>query len=718
MSLRADPPNQTIFPSRIEACGANAPDVQALPASHSDSERRLWGLRPLRWALRIYEINPACGQHRSRDGSDVFNRMIDLRVPSDATPAERVPIIEQRVAEVSIELRELRDRSILDKNLRLLKKSIGLTDVEIDLLAFVILQRRHPEFSELVTSELSRMPEPAMLHRVADILGCSPQHIEEVLDPGSGLMRSGLVYMESFCHSMEVWGWFVPVSAFARRVLHDAKSAENLLRGILPPARQPTLTLVDYPHLAPELGFLSNYLEVAVRDKRIGVNVLLYGRPGTGKSELAAAIAAALGCQLYEVGGAQENEEASTSRMRLREAACAQRVIPLIGSGLVLIDEAEDFFPAPLSHSRNVPTKVAINEILERNPAPTIWICNRTRHMEEAFLRRFDFVLHVPPLPARLKRGLLRNGPLADALTNTQISNYAECRDLSPASLTRMIRVAVDASKGDPAKVQPNLSLLSTQYLRTLGVNGMVAEQDTASISYDLGLLNTDPSISRVLDTMAPSGFGGRLLLHGVPGTGKTALGKALATKLEMPLLRYQASSLLSCYVGETEHNLRGMFEHARRERGLLLLDEADSFLRARESARARWEVSQVNELLMQMEAFEGVFVCTTNRLDDLDPAALRRFDLKVEFRPLDQEQRLQLIRHCCKRLGIEVDTNALNFDAHIRLLVGLTPGDAAAALRRLRFLGGTQDLDTLLATLVNECRYKPAAHRPIGFLH
>jgi SpoVK/Ycf46/Vps4 family AAA+-type ATPase len=149
----------------------------------------------------------------------------------------------------------------------------------------------------------------------------------------------------------------------------------------------------------------------------------------------------------------------------------------------------------------------------------------------------------------------------------------------------------------------------------------------------------------------------------------------------------------------------------------VLLLDEADSFLSARDRAHARWEVTQTNELLTQIEGFEGLLVCTTNRLDDLDPAALRRFDFKVAFRPLGPDQRLALVRQCCRQLGIPAPTDHGELLERVRTLDGCTPGDAAAVLRRMAVSHERRSLDALLCALADECRLKPTAHAPIGFV-
>jgi SpoVK/Ycf46/Vps4 family AAA+-type ATPase len=96
-----------------------------------------------------------------------------------------------------------------------------------------------------------------------------------------------------------------------------------------------------------------------------------------------------------------------------------------------------------------------------------------------------------------------------------------------------------------------------------------------------------------------------------------------------------QASDLASKFVGETEQNMARMFEEATTEQAVLLLDEADSFLRSRRRAERNYEVTEVNEMLQGMERFAGIFICTTNLFDDLDEAALRRFTFKIRFHPL-----------------------------------------------------------------------------------
>ena len=174
-----------------------------------------------------------------------------------------------------------------------------------------------------------------------------------------------------------------------------------------------------------------------------------------------------------------------------------------------------------------------------------------------------------------------------------------------------------------------------------------------------------------------------------------------------------RASDIVSPWVGMTEKNLACMFREALEEDAVLLLDEADSFLRDRQGARQSWEVTEVNEMLAQMECFEGLFIASTNLMDSLDAAALRRFDLKIRFDYLKPEQAHILFFDAAQRLGLEVPK-----DIEVRLagLECLTPGDFANVTRQAR-LRQIASANELLKRLAAECAVKPEGkRRPIGF--
>jgi SpoVK/Ycf46/Vps4 family AAA+-type ATPase len=189
-----------------------------------------------------------------------------------------------------------------------------------------------------------------------------------------------------------------------------------------------------------------------------------------------------------------------------------------------------------------------------------------------------------------------------------------------------------------------------------------------------------------------------------------------MAHALGKPLMVRQTSDVASKYVGETEQNLARMFEEASAENAVLLLDEADSFLRSRRLAERNYEITEVNEMLQGMERFAGVFVCTTNLFDELDEAALRRFTFKIRFNPLTAEQRVRMF--VAEALAGRVDALTAEQRGRLLALDELAPGDFAAVQRQVEVLGAGFDADEFLSQLEGEHRVKPSVRqrRGIGF--
>ena len=235
---------------------------------------------------------------------------------------------------------------------------------------------------------------------------------------------------------------------------------------------------------------------------------------------------------------------------------------------------------------------------------------------------------------------------------------------------------------------------------------------------YELSLLNVESRFepARVVEALKRRGHG-TLCFHGAPGTGKTAFAEHIALALQRPLMIRQTSDIASKYVGETEQNLARMFDEAQTEGAVLLLDEADSFLRSRRLAERHYEVSEINEMLQGMERFAGVFICTTNLFDDLDEAALRRFTFKIRFHPLTAAQRERMF----VAEALAGDATALVAEQRARLaaLDQLVAGDFAAVKRQAEILDAAFEPDEFLAQLESEHRVKPEVRqrRGVGFL-
>jgi SpoVK/Ycf46/Vps4 family AAA+-type ATPase len=150
-------------------------------------------------------------------------------------------------------------------------------------------------------------------------------------------------------------------------------------------------------------------------------------------------------------------------------------------------------------------------------------------------------------------------------------------------------------------------------------------------------------------------GIDAKILLYGPPGTGKTMTAVSLAKSLKKRVLSFDCSKILSKYVGESEQNVRKIFDTYKelcvktKSEPVLLLNEADQFLSSRVSSGAGGAEKMHNQMqnifLEQIERFEGILIATTNFLESLDMAFSRRFDYKIAFERPDFKQRLEIWR-------------------------------------------------------------------------
>ncbi|MBU7449252.1 MULTISPECIES: AAA family ATPase [Lactiplantibacillus] len=137
-----------------------------------------------------------------------------------------------------------------------------------------------------------------------------------------------------------------------------------------------------------------------------------------------------------------------------------------------------------------------------------------------------------------------------------------------------------------------------------------------------------------------------KVLFSGPSGTGKSSAAEVIATKLALPLYRVNTAQLLSSYLGDTSKNVASIITYVRTHRVVLLLDEFDSIGGNRNDATDVGEMRRiVNTLLQSLDAWEnrGIFIATTNRLQDIDDALFRRFDLNIRFSSPDVQARYAL---------------------------------------------------------------------------
>jgi SpoVK/Ycf46/Vps4 family AAA+-type ATPase len=153
------------------------------------------------------------------------------------------------------------------------------------------------------------------------------------------------------------------------------------------------------------------------------------------------------------------------------------------------------------------------------------------------------------------------------------------------------------------------------------------------------------------------------VLFAGPPGTGKTMAAEVLAIKLGLPMFRIDLSQVVNKYIGETEKNLKRVFDAADISDMILFFDEADSLFGKRtevSDAHDRYANLEISYLLERMERFKGLAILATNRKKDLDEAFLRRLRYIIDFPLPATEQRRRIWQQV---VPPNADSSELDFD-------------------------------------------------------
>ena len=563
----------------------------------------------------------------------------------------------------------------LEHNLNLLQENLGLNSTERDILRFVAIMYNYEVISN-ACSLLGDLNNIQATKAISKILNLNFGDVQKAFRKDGVFAKTSIIRLDTNTHNLK-YKIDVINNNFMCDLFVKCESMDEIFESSIKPCSKTNLTTKNYPHIKEDMKILLSFLKSAISKKQKGVNVLLYGSAGTGKTELSKVIASELNLKLYEVAY-DDGDRYADECQRLRSYCLAQKVLSA-GSNLLMYDEAEDIFNTNNDEKRQY-GKAFINRSLETNELPTIWITNNIFDMDEAVVRRFNLAIEIG-IPTEDVRAKIIKKYSENLIDNKLVKKLAKNRFVAPAVVSNASLVVSNLNTKDKNKAFErviNNTLKAQGYEEIRDYN----PRDDLPSSYDPNFVNSDCDLTELMQGIKTN-KNARICLYGVPGTGKSAYAKFIAKSLKKPIIIKKGSDLLSMFVGGTEKNIALAFKEAKEKHAVLVFDEVDSFLQDRGMATRSWEVTQVNEMLVQMESFDGIFIATTNLIDNLDKACLRRFDLKLEFGYLLPEQAQNLFKKECTLLKVKFDENAAKKVSNLGLL---TPGDFASVRRQAKF--------------------------------
>jgi SpoVK/Ycf46/Vps4 family AAA+-type ATPase len=597
-----------------------------------------------------------------------------------------------------------RGKADFEKNVAALKRMFGLSDHEEEFVIFLFILSINEAAQEYFVGDVGCNKIMGRKY-LANVLGIGKPDLIKIL---SGTLKK-IEFVEMDGYDLKVEDKFLGLFLNPSDKNFSEEFYFKISRGGSLPLRYFLIDGNEQNHV----------LRLLKRKSETATHILLYGPPGTGKTSFARSLADQLKVPAYEI----VRDEVNTTRNR-RAAILACLNMTNAGPGsLVVVDEADNLLNTRFSFFMRGETqdKGWLNELLEKPGTRMIWITNSIGGIEDSVLRRFAFSLSFKPFNRRqrvqLWENIIKENDVEKFFSPKRIEAFARNYKVSAGVIDLAVKKSKETAPGSMYQLHRAIKMGLEAHQKLANYGEKPADKNKIEENYSLDGLNINGDLSSMMgqleqfdaylrDAKDDRIMNMNLLFYGPPGTGKSELARYIADRLDREIICKRVSDLQDMYVGQTEKNIKRAFQEAEAEEAILIIDEADSLLFARDRAVRSWEISFTNEFLTQMEHFRGILVCTTNRMKDLDEASIRRFNHKMNFDYLLPEGNVVFYKKLMSGLiGNPLDQKSR---AVLKSIPCLTPGDFKTVRDRFSFYPGEElSHEMLLEALQDESRIK-----------
>jgi SpoVK/Ycf46/Vps4 family AAA+-type ATPase len=547
------------------------------------------------------------------------------------------------------------ENSYIVKNIKLFGEAFGLSPQEQNAFLLLLVYKQSFVFSNMIDTIIeNKYKNIGNLFSVIlpDLSANDEKFYRNCFSLESDLSIKGIIQVseidddDSDDDSPPTIPRYISELIYDRNLTIEQIRAEILGNAII----DTNLSVKDFPHMKDQIDRILLIVKGAIEQNEKGINILLYGPPGSGKTALAAAIAQELELAMYTVGEDNPDDEgyngSNTAKYRISKLQQAHTMLKSSKSSIVFFDEIEDSLNKGTDSDKkaDVFSKILLNRLLEKNPVVTIWAGNDLNKFHESVRQRFSYSLEVthPPTLMREKIWLTQMKLNHVELSDQDVRQLARDFVAPPRMVAQSLKLARLTGQSD---IDSIVDVIKQSSLISYEDEDALSVQSGLSRFYSRDLLS-DSIRTDVLNYMESKGHSSKdsIFIHSKKGAGITALSEDIAESLIMHPMIISAENLSKdSMMQSAEDKIRSAFRSAFRGNLFLSITDIEQFNETPNNPKSEWRYNLVTAFVNAATRHGKPFIVSTTRPDLILPESLKViFTLQSKMDYLTDEQTIK----------------------------------------------------------------------------